>query len=694
MKYFIRKEILIPILVLMANGIAAFAQTQLGINESMPTRQVHLDFHTSEHIGGIGEKFDKKTWQETLKTGHVNQINIFAKCHHGWSYYPTKTGTVHPNLNFDLLGAQIEACHEIGVKCPIYYTIGWSARDAEIHPEWCSRNVDGSYMGYNYDMNAKPTDRKPYASWKFLCPAAGGPYHELIKKQVEEICSLYPVDGLWFDIYFHRSGCYCENCMKRMREEGIDINNPDEVAKSTALAYKAHMKELRDIITKFHPNATVFFNNTVQVSNNPNFMNRLYKMNTHQELEDLPTTGGGYDKLPLQARYHLGQGTPVVAMSGKFHKSWGEFGGFKHPDAIKYEAAAMIANGVSCNFGDQLHPSGELDIETYRNIGYAYQYIEKIEQYGPGGIPVSGSGIWLTYNNAADRGVVNMLLEMHEDFIIADETRLDELELLIIPGQQCLDEVKAEKINAWVKRGGKLIVFGQGALDKTKTKFLLDVGANYIKKSDYDFDYTLVKPSFSKNIVTTPLLNYEAGLMVSTTTGNVLATIREPYFNRTYEHYSSHRETPFRTDDSGYPAIIQNGNVIFFVHSLDQMYYRNGARLHRELFKNAIDLLGGSSYLKVNNLPSAGRISFLKQERKKRYVAHLLYSPPLQRGQVQVIEDFLPVTGVELRILVPEKVKNVYQIPGEKRVKYSETGNSLVIKVPTFTMHTGIVLEY
>lgn len=26
-------------------------------------RQIHPDFHTSPHIPGIGEKFDKKRWQ-------------------------------------------------------------------------------------------------------------------------------------------------------------------------------------------------------------------------------------------------------------------------------------------------------------------------------------------------------------------------------------------------------------------------------------------------------------------------------------------------------------------------------------------------------------------------------------------------------------------------------------------------------
>jgi len=79
-----------------------YSQTQRSINEPMPSRQVHLDFHTSEFIPGIGEKFDKKQFQEALKIGHINQINIFSKCHHSWSCYPTKVGKMHPNLKFYL----------------------------------------------------------------------------------------------------------------------------------------------------------------------------------------------------------------------------------------------------------------------------------------------------------------------------------------------------------------------------------------------------------------------------------------------------------------------------------------------------------------------------------------------------------------------------------------------------------------
>ena len=76
----------------------------------MRFRQVHLDFHTSEHIEDIGKKFDKKQFQTALKKGHINSITLFSKCHHGWAYHPSKANEIHPHLDFDLLG---HACFSI-----------------------------------------------------------------------------------------------------------------------------------------------------------------------------------------------------------------------------------------------------------------------------------------------------------------------------------------------------------------------------------------------------------------------------------------------------------------------------------------------------------------------------------------------------------------------------------------------------
>ena len=64
--------------------------------EKLAFRQIHLDFHTSPLIEGVGEDFDSEEFVKTLKEAYVNSITIFAKCHHGMSYYPTKVGKVHP----------------------------------------------------------------------------------------------------------------------------------------------------------------------------------------------------------------------------------------------------------------------------------------------------------------------------------------------------------------------------------------------------------------------------------------------------------------------------------------------------------------------------------------------------------------------------------------------------------------------
>jgi hypothetical protein len=665
-------------------------------------RQIHLDFHTSEFIEGIGAQFDKRQFQSALKLGRVNHINVFGKCHMSWSYYPTKIGKMHPHLKFDLLGAQLEACREIGVRAPIYFTAGWSAQDAKNHPEWCVRDKQGEIVSQG-PWSDDAAAQKPTYNWKFLCMAASGPYHSFVLSQVEELCKMYPVDGFWMDIYHAaNSGCYCNPCKARMMKEGVNINDETAVIKSYAGSMKAHMMAVRAIATQHHPAATVFFNPTPRVGGFPIFRERLFDANTQQEIEDLPSSWGGYDKLPVESKFHLGDGSRGVAMSGKFHKAWGEFGGFKSPAALRYEGAAMISFGVACNFGDQLHPSGAMDMSTYRNIGEAYAYVEKIEDYGPGGVPYSKLGLWLAYdennlnsvsNASADRGVSGILLESHYDYVIATPQNLGSLSTIVMSSAPNLTSETAKQLTDWVAKGGKLVVLGSGALDPTGKRFMLDLGAEYISGPGYDCDYTVVAGPLAKGMVDTPFLNYYPAIRTKVTTGKVLATLREPYFSRTNGQYSGHLNTPYRLETAPYPAAVQKGNIVFLPHALDKMYLANGMKLHRDFVRNAIDLLAGEQVVKVEGLPSAGRISFLHQKDKKRYVAHLLYSPALPRGDVQVIEDFPVIDKAKLTVTLPEVVRSVTTVPGGQTLSVMRSGKTITVDVPAFSMHTAIVFN-
>ena len=107
----------------------------------------------------------------------------------------------------------------------------------------------------------------------------------------------------------------------------------------------------------------------------------IIKSNSHLELESLPTGGWGYDNFPLSARYVQPLKKEYLGMTGKFHTSWGEFGGYKHPNALIYETALCLAMGAKCSIGDQLHPNEKMDYATYNLIGEAYSRIEEREAW-------------------------------------------------------------------------------------------------------------------------------------------------------------------------------------------------------------------------------------------------------------------------------------------------------------------------
>ncbi|TWT81585.1 Beta-galactosidase trimerization domain protein [Planctomycetes bacterium CA13] len=664
--------------------------------QKIGTRQIHLDFHTSEHLPEIGADFSKEQFQEALKVANVNAINIFAKGHHSWSYYPTKVGHVHPNLDFDLLGAQIEACHEIGVLCPFYFTFGWSHTDATRHPEWCARNQDGTMIttsSYNFD--AKPDTPKPNFQWINMC--CNTPYHDHMMKQVEELCEMYPVDGFWFDIYQINRLCYCETCKKRMKEQGFNVGNKQDVQRFQGESFKKHQRELSKLIRNRHPEATIYFNGVTSTSRGAaNFTLKLYENNTVQDLEDLPTTWGGYDKLPIQSKYFLKAGYPVTAMSGKFHKAWGEFGGFKHPNALKYEAASMISWGANCNFGDQLHPNGLMDMDTYKNIGVAYEYVEKIEDFGVGGLPTARVGVWRSFDSDHDEGVTQMLLESHVNFNVANvgNEDLTDFDVIVVPGVPCLNEADAARLNEYAKAGGALLVIGEGAMDRSRQTLLLDIGAEFVGSGTYDRDYLVVGDSIEDGLVNSPFLCYTPGLRIKPASGTeVLASIREPYFSRTYEKFTSHQNTPYKLEDAPHPGVIRNGNVIFFAHELDRMYFIHGARLHRDLFANALKLVHKRPMVETK-LPSAGRVSLLHQAEQKRYVAHLLYGPPITRGQCEVIEDLPTLHDVPLTVNLPVDVKKAVLVPAMKELPITKKDGKLTVTIPQFSCHCAVAFEY
>lgn len=435
----------------------------------MRFRQVHLDFHTSEHIEDIGKKFDKKQFQTALKKGHINSITLFSKCHHGWAYHPSKANEIHPHLDFDLLGAQIQAAHEIGVKTPIYLSAGLDEKMTHRHPEWLVRNLDES-----------TTWAKDFTEPGYHKMCMSSPYLDYLVKQIEEVCKNYDADGIFLDIAGVQP-CYCQNCIAEREELGLNPYDENDVLKHAETVYKRYAEKTRAAVDKYKPNLPLFHNGGHIRQGRRDLVN----YNTHLELESLPTGGWGYDHFPFSARYCQGLGVDYLGMTGKFHGSWGEFGGFKHPNALRFEVALAAANGAKCSVGDQLSPSGEMDMVTYDLIGSAYSELEEKEEWLDNVESVADIAIispeayvgdlstgQMTKVDDSGSGVCRIMLEGKYLFDVIDfESDLSKYKVIILPDVIRTDIDFAKRLREFCDCGGKVLATGKSALYENSNEF-------------------------------------------------------------------------------------------------------------------------------------------------------------------------------------------------------------------------------
>ncbi|ANE47118.1 hypothetical protein SY83_13560 [Paenibacillus swuensis] len=207
----------------------------------MRFRQVHLDFHTSEAIAHIGTHFTKENFQANLIRGSVDSITVFSKCHHGWAYHPSVANQQHPELKFDLLGAMIEAAHEINVKTPVYLSAGLDEKLARVHPEWLIRNADDR-TGW-VDGFMKP-------GYHEFC--MNTPYLPILLEQIREVVTRYDADGIFLDIVGVRK-CYCQFCVRTLRERGQDPRDEAAVLTLAEEVYANYGNQVKELVHSIKP---------------------------------------------------------------------------------------------------------------------------------------------------------------------------------------------------------------------------------------------------------------------------------------------------------------------------------------------------------------------------------------------------------------------------------------------------------
>jgi hypothetical protein len=650
-------------------------------------RQVHLDFHTSPLIAGVGADFDANEFVQVLKEASVNSINIFAKCHHGMAYYPTKVGVMHPSLKFDLLGEMIEACHKADILTPVYYTIMWDQYAAMQHSDWRVLDKHGK------DDGAEPLE----AGWVRVCPNT--PYLDYVAAQSEEIARNYEADGFWFDILEYSSfGCFCPYCMREREKLGLDSSKQEDRVKHAERVIDRTLDRLSSAVKPYRPRATVFFNGQVRVGMRP-----LLKYYTQVEVESLPGGQWGYGHFAVMSRYVRNLGLDYLGMDGRFHRSWGDFGGLRNQAALDYECFRMLAQAGKCSVGDQMHPRGKLVKPVYDLIGRTYRSVAEKEPWCVGAKAVTEIGFLSTAGShvpaavaQSDHGVTNMLEQLHHQFDALDrESDFTRYRLIILPDSHRFDDELQGKVSAYLASGGKVILSHESGLDPAGQRFALpELGLEYVGPSPTQGnkgDYFEALEDLSEGIPPTVYFTYASGLLVKAAPGTTtLARLWKPYFDRNYLHFSSHRQTAY-DQPTEHVAVAQKGQIIYISFPVFRAYAENSYLMQKRLVRNCIRRLLPDPLVKTD-APSTAEISVTEQ--KGRRIVHLLHYPAERRcPDLDIVEDVIPLSNLKLELRMDKAPQKVYLAPQRQSLKVDYANRYAQVVVPSVQGHQMIVLE-
>ena len=650
-------------------------------------RQVHLDFHTSEHIPGIAAEFDAASFAKTAADAHISSMTVFARCHHGWLYYPSKLfpERIHPNLqNRNLLLDQVRALHKAGIRAPVYITVQWDYYTAVRKPEWLIRKRDGAHEGGPF------TEPGFYQS---LCVNTG--YYEFLKAHTEEVCRLLgpELDGVFFDIVGVRP-CLCAACRAEMKKEGIDASSDDAVLLFAKTVNDRFKRNMTAVVRNFSSDCTIFYN-AGHVGPGTRDSAETY---THFELESLPSGSWGYQHFPVTARYARKLGKDCMGMTGKFHTQWGDFHSLKNLAALEFEVFRMLSYGFACSIGDQIEPRGVLNPATYRLIGKVYGPVQEREPWARPSVPVTEAALLTSESPLSSHkvpedvlGAAQLLEELALQFDILDETMdMSPYALVILPESFRPAPGFAAKLEQYLARGGAVIACGSALLGDDN-KFPKCFGVEYLGANGNYPDFIVSQGELARGLEPdTEYVIYKQGVSIKAVSGETIMKARAPYFPRKGEFFCSHRYTPSGGGEP-YASAVKNGRLLYFSHPLFLQYRDNAPAWCKTIISNAIDLVLGKRFIRHNG-PSTLTVSVLEQPEKHRYTVHLLsYIPVRKSATIDLIEEATPVYNLTIQTALPRKIRKAVLVPEKKELPLLE-GRS--VAVPLVNGYAILELQY
>jgi hypothetical protein len=649
-----------------------------------------------------------------VKRAGIDAAMVYACCHNGNCYYPTKVGHMHKNLHGrDIFGEIVSLLRQAKITPIAYYTTIYHNQSAITHPDWRMQDITGAQHDRRY--------------W-WSCPNSDG-YLEFVKAQISEVI-VYDIDGIFIDMTFWPVVCYCPNCRaKFLHETGREIpvtlnwRDPEWIhfQRFRERTLVAFTNELTNCI-KTQRDITVTYQSSLIIQG--------YMMGQTNGIADSSdyTSGDFYG-----GKYQHILGTKVLAAATKNHPyefmtsrcvNLNDHTSMKSEAELRCEAATTLANGGAAFFIDAINPDGTLEASVYERLGKVSTslapFVKILKTYQP--ILTANTGIYLSMLSHIDEkmngtpiklmvdnpwqysmtppveemtGVSTILTQMHHPYcVVRNDAKLSEISSLVINDARFMTHNEADRIRFFVRNGGILIATGLTSLfDINGTDlqdFLLaDVfGVSYSgqmsKRVNYLHMAEDIKPPNTSGLISSNKPNP----FVRATTARVLAYLAEPIFepDDPLNWASIHSNPPGKITE--YAALTENqygnGKCIYLASSIFNL--NQDAQKSFGMWLLGRYLTPGA--VMSTNAPPCVEITILKSMTNNAY---LVCFTNYQRELPNV-----PVRELSTRIRLPYQMQpvSVQRVSDGKQLSISEKGDAITFEIPCLDTIEMFVIEY
>lgn len=621
-------------------------------------RAIHFDFHTMPGIDDFGENFNAEEFALSMKDANVEYVNVFARCNLGYSYYPTKVGTMYKPMKGNMCEEIVSALKKHSIGVTLYINGGLNHHMMIKNPGIMKINKDGqSYSNPHENMNF------------FRTPCFNSEYREHLLSEIKEVLQMDP-DGIFIDCMIPRS-CYCPRCIEKMLEKGIDINDDNAVSDYSVDVIKEVLSDIRKIVPK---DKRLFLNSYL--------CEDLFDYVSHVELECLPTDPGewGYDFIAAMAPYQRMYKNDKVYMTGCFIGSWGDFGGKKSIAAIENDVYDALLYGYTPSIGDHMHPRDGINKSLYKEIGKIYDYVKKLEKWTDNSTPLCDVAILrnLCKNQvttpsvpASAKGAARLVSELKLCYDIVNENMdLNRYKLLILPEEIIITDKLNEKLKNFK---GSILSCGNAY----KEGGLWDYFEAY-KDDNTDCYYQYGDEVFG---------GYSVGIKMKSKYS--ISNYIEPYFKRCFDGTNAYFYNPPK-DTKGFSAVALKGNRAHIAFNAFEGYFSFGALHIKNLIKDIIEKLLPNPLIKNVDLPSFARVSLMRAASGD--ILHVKTSAPEHRGDKGIIEEHFSICeGKKIKVL--GEYKKCVTLPDMKEIKINVADGYTEITLPQICGYMPFLLS-